>query len=424
MLRWRTLRRGLVIVLAGGLVLYLAFLLYSRVRLRRAEAAFLKTFGTLDLASFERRDPPRSENAAEWLQAGAQVVFLDDKTRTLVGVAASRTEPDWSDEERESLRRALDDNRCALDLMHRAASAPQTSYCIRYSEGTSAAIPRWVTLRTAGHLLAVEARMAVQRGDGSAAVTAFRTLARLSVSLEDEPIPTTLLMGFACEYPLLRVLAEVAARPNGAVNEAELVRAGREALPANDLSVQVRRAFAHSGLATSKAFADWPGASRRWGSNDDRLLEFIAVLSSDLVRAELLDSVAALASVLDALATSGGAPGDERPAHASYLPHVRLAEMMGPHVSRMRDAARDTLGRRHLVRTALALRALGAAGTYPGTLPLELQRPDPLTGKPLAYTLHPDGSATLALQLDAVARTPRSPSTIVLPPPTRLETRR
>jgi hypothetical protein len=127
MSNWRRLRRGLVIAIAGGLVLYLALLVYGRVRLRRAEAAFLKTFGTLDLASFERPDPPREENAAEWLQAGAQAVFLDARATTLLSQAAGRTQPDWSDTERKTLTRILDDNCCALELLHRAAYAPGCS---------------------------------------------------------------------------------------------------------------------------------------------------------------------------------------------------------------------------------------------------------------------------------------------------------
>ena len=386
-LKWRTLRRGLVIGLASGLVLYLAFLVYGRVRLRRAEAAFARTFGTLDLASFERQDPPRSENAAEWLQAGAQAVFLDEK-----GVA-----------------RIVDDNRCALDIMHRASAAAQTSYRIRYGRGMNAEIPSAQALRTAAALLSVEAQMALEHGDAAAASTPLKALSRLATSLEGEPLVITLLTGIGGEQSLLQVLSDVSARPNGARSQADVLGEARGMVPVNDLGVQVQKAFAIEGLALSKAFAD---GEVRLG--DARPLAFIGPFR-DLVRAAVLDECVAQASLSESAKAS--AMTDRNQSLTSRLPHVRLAAILLPSSLRMRDLARHMLARRHLVGAALALRSLAAAGGYPDSLPAELRHPEPVTGRPLAYTLRPDGSAELSLESDVagVPHTRGSLDSIVLP---------
>lgn len=406
---WRTFRRGLVIVLAGDLVLCLAFLVYGRVRLRCAEASFLKTFGTLDLASFERPDPPRMQNAAAWYRAGAGAIVLDRLTEVDVMVLGNQPLADWKRGDREKLHTLLANNRCALDLLHRAISAPHVNWGIRYRMGVSAALPALQTLRLAESVLAIEARLAVERGDLSSSTAAFRSLSRLTSSLEEEPSPLMLLSGLGSEKILLRALAESLSKPMVTSDEAALLVTLRETLPNNDLTALARRGFAVDGLGvssafgrTSEAFDWWPGA--RLGRS--RPQRWMMRLFSEPLCADVLDHAVAQALTIEGPASI--VPGSRRD---------------GSRERRSIDAA---VTDRHLIRTALALRSIGAAGAYPDALPAELRNPDPLTGRPLAYTLHPDGSATLALQLDAAVAAQRSPSlrAITLPAPRRRATTR
>jgi hypothetical protein len=413
MLRWRTLGRGLVIVLAGDLVLCLAFLVYGRVRLRWAEASFLKTYGTLELASFERPTPPRMQNAAAWYSAGAGALVLDDSAHEDLDVTVLGNRPltDWKRSDREKLRALLADNRCALDLLHRAPSAPDANWGIRYRMGVSAALPALQTLRLAEHVLAIEARLAAERGDLSSSTAAFRSLSRLTFSLEGEASLLMLLHGLSCEDLLVGALAEWLARPVPAGEEAALLVTLREALPNNDLTALARRVLASDGLSlasalgrTPEGFDWWPGARPgRW-----RIQRWMMRLLSEPLCADVLEHTIAKASTLEG-------PASIAPDSAVHAD------------DRLRPAIDRALAARHLIRAAFTLRSIGLArGAYPNALPAELQLRDPLTGRPLTYTLNPDGSAALALQLDvaAAARMPLSLRAIALPPPTRPAMRR
>jgi len=460
MLKWRTLRRGLVIVLAGGLVLYLALLVYGRVRLRRAEAAFLKTFGTLDLASFEGPVPPRMQNAATWYRAGAGAIVVDNTTQTQVNALIARPLTDWSQSDREKLRTLLEDNRCALELLHRANAAPKVSYGGIHSNDLDTTLPDLRALQLAGEFLAIEARLAADRGDLGSSAIALRSFSRLTTSLENErSFLITLLVGLRCERTLLSALAESLAKPVAVSDEAALLATVREALPDTDLAALAKRAFATEGLRTFlRTFRRATDSVPETAAWDDVVSGAIAVLPetldcggwrfrvwtswlkvkglagrklktwcwellrSDLLRAEVLEQFIAEEPVLD-----GPASRAPEPARSVWRPVYAVAVV--PSGSRARQAIDVAFANRHLIRTALALRSIGVAGrAYPDALPAELRNPDPLTGRPLAYTLHPDGSAELALQLDsdAVSQTIRSLSqtigalrAITLPAPRR-----
>lgn len=365
--------RRVVILLAAGVILGLAGTL--SVRLVRANDDIGSKLEALELAAI-----PPEQNASQWLTAGAAAVVWSDNDLQAIGEASNLPYPGWTPELAASVRETLDRQRGALETLHRAATLERSSYGIEYSQGLHAEMPDLLSLLKACRLLLAEARVAAADGDEDAAITALATMGRLASSLERESAILTALVGVACERMMLRATAEVLVCGQPWTAEPGFVDELGGTLSTEDLRAMMHRVFDAWTLVETKSLAEATDSSKAWSA--------AGVTATDIERA---------AAILHQLVDTryGEAPERFAEGQADAVLETVLANIRAA-IPRSQAA----LAQRQLVRAAIELRrTVLADGAYPaGRSSLaELTEPDPFTGRPLAYTLRPDGSAVVAI---------------------------
>ena len=366
---------------------------FRRVTILAAVAVILGLAGTLavrlvlatddvgsKLAELERETVPAEENAAEWLMAGAAAVVWSEDDLTAIGEASNLPAADWSPTLELSVREALERQRGALETLHRAASMERSSYGIDYRSGLSAQMPDLMALIKACRLLLAEARVAAVDGDRERSLTALGSMGRLASSLERESAILTALVGVACERMMLRAAAEVLVCDQPWVDDPLFVDQLEGTLSGEDLAAMMHRVFDAWTLVETKALTGGSDEAGAWAQ-------------AGITRADIERGASLLHELVDT--PYGSAPDrfTEPPADAA----------LGTVLANIREAIprhQAALAQRRLVQTAIALRRIGLRdGAYPGRPDsvAELTRPDPLTGRPIAYIVHGDGSAQVSL---------------------------
>ncbi len=332
------------------------------------------------LAAFDRSDVPPEQNAAEWLLAGAGAVVWSDEDFKTIGEASNAPHADWDLALETAVRQTLERQGGALETLHKAAKMELSSYGIRHGAGADTELPDLLSLVKACRLLLAEARVAGADGDEAALITALATMGRLADSLERESTLITALVGVACERMMLRAAAETLTAPPVLINGLEFLDAVEGTLATEDPLATMHRVFDAWTLVEQKALIDQSHGASAWADAGISLADIEGAGNS---LHELVDT------------PYGSAPGrfeDDPPEDPLH--------MVMDNVRRTIPRAQAAAAQRRLVRTGIELRRAALAdGAYPADLSAipDGSLPDPLTGRPFAYVVEPDGSATVAM---------------------------
>jgi len=408
----------LVVLLGASLLLKLV----GQSRLRRTTAELQSRTGVTTLNAFEKPKLSDDQNAARWLQAGGAALNWSQETKRVIGDASNSDPRGWSAEQVAAVRAVLADSRAALDLLRRGSTLEQASFAIPYGKGAEADLPNLLQLISAGRLLMADARVAFADDDPARGIEALRTLGRLAVALEDEPLLITELIGIACERMLLTVAAEAVASPAPWASDPALLDELDALVPSTDLAAGLRRAFAFEALS----FTQSRGELLAENGSTPAVERLFARTYWGLTCAEANHLVLGWCDMVDVPYTTAPErfkPGDLPPFFAL---HRRAAHGFTPNLGSAIVRIQVVRSLRQLVHAAIELRvAAAAAGAYPAepAAVTALTSPSPLTGQPVTYRLEPDGRAVLDLPgvaqqvTDAGMVLGRLVLTVELPPP-------
>lgn len=199
------LRRKLIRALVAGASLLLAVLpvailtlrLYGAWRLDAAKAHF-EELGPLELASYA--PPPvrdRSQNAAFWLQRGAELLHLDDSERELLSRRVGKPGEPWSDSELDAMSSMLEVHSRARRLLALAGPFEVSSLGIDYED--PGAFGPWARFPSTSALLAVECDFHRQRGENDAALETLHLLETSAAAYQRESLLLTRIIGYLYE---------------------------------------------------------------------------------------------------------------------------------------------------------------------------------------------------------------------------------
>lgn len=350
MMRSPWVRAALGLFLAS--VLVLAGLRAARVW---AEGRFVRELGSLDPAGYTRPPVKADANAARFFLAAAGKLRLEpEEVQLLASWAATPGPVD------ERLAAAVWKNDSALRLARQGAGLFESFYGLDYAAGFHAVLPDLPQLLSLGRLLALDARLARERGETARLGASLSALASLAASLESEPGITVFHAGLGLERLELGELARALEDPRLArgrlvqledlFSPVELERVFPQVVGLEEVSL--RRQLPETG-----GFSDsWAADYWRWRS------------------AQKARHLAALAG-LPCGVWAKAARWDEISNHEARL-LATLAEAQGVRAARL------------LVQAAsVCVRHQAEHGGMPGSLavlPAAL-KPNPFTGVPLAY---------------------------------------
>lgn len=383
--RWSMRVLGVVLVVALAVLLVLR--LYGSHRLAAADREFAAKLGPIEGNPYASAKVPDEENAAIYLRAGSEAVILSKRDTQRAGELTT-TRPDaWMEDDRTFMHRILADNAPPLELIHRAAAFPKTSFGLRdqRTDVFRSKVPL-LKLLWAQRLLYLESCLALQEHDLARFLAAAGAMSTMAKALEQESPLIVPLVGVACEKMLLEATAEALATPD--VDERSISQLEKQLVDV-DLDRAWRRSLrsefrlpAHAGIAwmanTEPNWAERLRYALLGGYVDAPYVERMTFLAGAM-GTPFGDG---LAERLNALSTSLNLP--------KGTPNLVNA------VSRFQVV----LSERRLARLALSLRRHASqVGTYPtslATFPEGADR-DPFTGGRIVYTLRPDGSAQLTV---------------------------
>lgn len=360
---------------------------YGAARLAEAMPKYEAEIGSLDYVKFERPAPPKEENAAEWLMAGAAAIVWSEADKNLLEQALLTPPDDWNDETVETVRKLLEANRGALETMAKAVPCAASHYPIRYSEGADAQIPNLLSLLKAGQLLTAEARLALAAGDADTAVASLATVARLVDSQEAEPTLITLLVGVAIERYLGRAVADAIESSEPWV--VDFLDTYEDMAPELDVIARGREIYSIDAAVMIDAL--------RFGYNKDGetwpSLPFRYLLG-DLAGVEMLKSARWLHEVTAEPYGRDPARYDAGP--RPWLLHKQDAWSDVQALTHAHGKLQAAMAQRQLLRAGIELRRVGDYGAERPAIDA-LETEDPFTGKPLGYERQADGSVRITV---------------------------
>ncbi len=384
--------RRVTLVVAVGFLGALIILTVARFRDRQVDRA-ADPQAIEALKAFEKPAIPDEENAARWLGGGAGAVVWSTAEKAAVGTASGRPISEWDPETEATVREALGRHRGALETMSVAVGLEQTSFDIRYSDGTEAELPDLLELIQAARLLASDARIAFADGDPEAGLTALATINRMARSLYEESSLITYLIAVAIERIMLVQVAEAVSFDEVWACNPEFLDELESVVPQTDYTGDLRRV-----LAAWEATL-WAAVTKgvtRWDFVPKGSLE----LPDDLDREDIQQ---ARRRVEGWLPVPYGRTAErltqlEAEAEAKEPDNGVESDLVG--FNKAIGRAQSVAAQRQLVRAAIALRrTMLATGSYPIDRPddPDLINPDPFTDRQLSYEPGPDGTVTLEI---------------------------
>lgn len=370
----RLLYRRLGLILAAALLVGLTapLLLHSLDR---------PTDPATELASFEKPPIPDEKNAARWLQAGAGAIVWSKEEQKVIGEASLLPYREWSPEVVAKVRTVLDDHRDALKIMAKARNLKDSNYGLEYSRNLKWQWTSSLQFIRAARLLADQARMGFGTCDVKGAYEALGTLGKMASTLEDESGNIAVLFGIAIDRIWLSVASEAVSVDVGCPPEFDRIEA---LMPEAELDEMLRRTLRFQSASLRLSLAEVDSAEGENQPSDEEIVD-------------LLESWIAL------IGTPVGSKREQVEELVSRSNDTLRITGMGLQWKSLLGRAQSVQALRQQVRALIALRRLGAKrGSFPTDRPdiPELQRPDPLTGKPLLYTRNADGSVTLKIDAD------------------------
>ena len=391
---------GMLFFLAAGTWVLLDII--TRQDLRAALAEVEALAWPLTPGALYPEPIPDEENAALlYQQAFAQLALTNDED---VAICTVDTLEAWSaltEEEQDTVRRALKKNANYLMLLHQAVRLEKCQFDLRYSDGFAMLLPHLVEIRHAARVLQAAALVALTEGDTEQACQHWLDSVALARHTGDEKILISELVRVACLSISTHTLESMV--ESGRLSDSQLAQAA-SALEDFDLrpglaeSLRGELAFARSIFTAS--FTELEGMFR-YGGPPDRFQLLLRSYCSPFARPwRQHDQATHLVLLKEGIEIA------EQPYAASAsrrrqweqkvppTPHWRapLTAMLLPALTRASQAAAGGEARRDLARTALALERYRLAhGQYPESLDalvpdiLPEVPLDPFDGKPLRY---------------------------------------
>jgi hypothetical protein len=375
------------------LLALLAMALYYRSRgadeLAEARKEFEAKVGPLEPMAYKPRPMPEEENGAVWLLAGAQALVTFQQERMTLGLLADTPSSQWTKEQVDCFTMIKVRNAPALVLLRRTSDMKRCDLqALRGDDGRQN-----LALVTSARLLAADARDALQQGDADRFSSDARTLSDLALAMEQEPETLKLLLGSYAERVLLPVLQE--ASGSRALDEAAISKLA-DLMPSTNLMDAWRRALGKEAADLETRMEADP---EREGSSGRPSLRspLITWVTGDLDHAHYLRLwVETVSWAREPYALRSPSP----PHPLGVLPWAGIGSIQASSFGSPAGRMQATLALRQMTTLGLEVRRAGLErGAYPADLSAfpGAKTADPFSGKPVAYKLHTDGSATLAI---------------------------
>jgi hypothetical protein len=202
-LRWTMILFAVVLLILGAFATFRMMLRHTLdLRLQQThQAGYWVALDELDEAYVQ---PPPGQNAADVYQkAFSAFVEPADVAKQIPAFSADVEYPEACEplppEMLQAMQALVDDNSRTLELLREAAAMEQCRYPIEIRQGYDTLLPHLGSLRRAGRLLAVEARLHIERGEVDAALECIRTAYAAGESLENEPFLVSQLVRTSIE---------------------------------------------------------------------------------------------------------------------------------------------------------------------------------------------------------------------------------
>ncbi len=348
--------------------------------------------------------PTLGPNAADtFITAFAKITEVELPDRPLIPMAGDALMPGLTEPLPELMKRLslqyLSDNQLALSLLHVSIAVKECRYPVRLTEGVNALLPHAQHARQAARLLALDALVQAEQGNGEDAVLALITGIGVARSLAREPILISRLVQIACQATTLSALERVENRMT--LTEAQLGKLISVLTDSENPDGFVRAMVGEQcfGLSTFKMSPEELRLLVDGFSNDRReaqkLVEYLATPSATLSadRLAYLDIMrdtikASQMSFPEALRVVAGSETKLNGLPDSY----RLSRTMLPAMSNTFNRQARGIAQLRVARTALSIeRYRLAKGNPPKTLDDLLPSycksvpVDPFDGQPLRY---------------------------------------
>jgi len=358
---------------------------------------------------------PDSENAAIiYEQAFAELKGLISDTELSDRQALTHFVSDNPPGNRAKLRsrvlQILARNQRAIRLIKEGSARPRCRFSLDWNESpVEMTFPTFPALRMSARLLAAEAIIAAERGDGKRVVEDYHVGIRLCAHAAETPTLISFLVSVTSQQILLTPLPEVLAQ--GGLNDADC-RALYEDLQRLDFNLPLREALALHGCEALWCFdaADrTPDKFRElFGADDQVPRVYLALYSSPLFKPLRLKEEIAYTELLERELAAAAKPYRESVSERDSLneevdrmPGYYVTTQIVGHVFVRTAASRDrAIALRNAMQVALALRAYHVErGQYPDSLAALRKHPgwelpgDPFSGKPFVY--HRQGAGYL-----------------------------
>jgi len=324
---------------------------------------------------------PDEENAARWLQAGADAIVWSKENQKAIGEAAILPYREWNPELIETVRSVLDNNGDALKILAKARNLRDSSYGFEDSQSRELRLKSALQLMRAARLLADQARMGFGSCDFRNAYGALETLGKMASTLEDECNIVAVLIGIGIDRIYLSVAADAVTADAGCPPEFHRIK---EFMPETDLNEMLHSIFSVIGTHVRLSLAKEDLAEGKNHASAEELSELLEDWNHliDTPIGLEQERVERLITQTDEILGIGG-PG------RSWKSLIGRAQS----VQALRQEVNALIAIRHLGRKR---------GNFPFDRPdiPELRKADSFTGKPLLYTRNTDGSITLKINAD------------------------
>ncbi len=389
----KTLRRRLLILLIGGVLLVLLVRvgagLWAQDRLEVAVARIEQRHGPLTHETLVVPPVPAGENRAKVLRAAAALVDVTTLTDRTLGQRLAQLRQAAPDAPLpDDLRAFVDTNADALRLAADARARKQANWEADYVRAANQ--PPWLDLRTLSTALYLSARRHLDDGRADDAAMAIASGLALTMSVRQEPSLIAQLMRSAFGMQHFEAVQQLltGAEPSQAALE-ELARwLAEDGANPMDLALRGELTLVHQGWTRFEQGDDdmgplgraaaWP-LSRSWWARP--VIRFI--------HAESLTTIGALLDVQMGLRPR---PSGQPVARDHWFPPAAVANLAVPGLVRTMATGDLYTSQRGLTELAVALRRFRFDnGRYPDDLSALMSRYmaslpiDAATGRPPAY---------------------------------------